>query len=171
MNVAPAKDQTMKTLVLMRHAKAEPDSGGDKARQLVPEGRQDAGRIGQFMLGEFGAPGSIIASDAVRARQTAEIVANALDVPDCLMLEPKAYTFEAEQLLAVLKAAPDVSLLLLIAHSPALEEMTGHLVGTSAAQVRLPPGGFVLLVFASDRWDAIEMDSARLLGLVTPASL
>jgi phosphohistidine phosphatase len=161
----------MKTLLLMRHAKAEPDAGDDKARQLVPEGRQDAGRIGRFMHGEFGTPGSIVASDAVRARQTAEIVANALGVPERLLFEPQAYTFEPEQLLSVLKRAPDVSLLLLIAHSPALEEMTGQLVGTSATQVRLLPGGFVHLTFASDRWDAIEMGAARLLGLVTPATI
>jgi len=161
----------MKTLLLMRHAKAEPDTGDDKARQLLPEGRQDAGRIGQFMRGEFGEPGSVVASEAVRARQTSEIVANALGVPDRVLLEPRAYTFEGGELLAVLRDALDVSLLLLIGHSPALEEMTAQLVGTSAAQVRLPPGGFMHLAFESERWDAIEMGAARLLGLVTPDTL
>jgi phosphohistidine phosphatase SixA len=58
----------MLTLLLMRHAKAEPDSGDDKARQLVPEGRQDAARIGALIRDVFGAPEAIIASDAVRAR-------------------------------------------------------------------------------------------------------
>lgn len=161
----------MKTLLLMRHAKAEPDAGDDKARQLIAEGRHDADRVGRFMAEEFGAPGSIVASDAVRARQTAEIVAEALGVPDRLMLDPMAYTFENEQLLAVLKAAPDVSMLLLISHSPALEDVTGQLVGTSARQVALPPGGFAHLAFESDRWDSVAVGSARLLGLVTPATV
>ena len=161
----------MRTLLLMRHARAEPDTGDDKARQLLPEGRQDAGRIGHFMHGEFGKPGSVVASEAVRARQTSQIVASALGVPDRVLVEPRAYTFEGDELLAVLRDAPDVSFLLLIAHSPALEEMTGKLVGTSAAQVRLPPGGFVHLVFESERWDDVEAGAARLLGLVTPATL
>lgn len=160
----------MKTLLLMRHAKAEPGSGDDKARQLVLEGRQDADRVGQFMRGEFGAPGSIIASDAVRAHQTAAIVASALGIPDRVRLDPRAYTFEADLLLAVLRAAPDVSLLLLIAHSPAVEEMAGQLIGTSSRQVRLPPGGFMRLAFESEGWEDIEPGTARLLGLVTPAT-
>jgi phosphohistidine phosphatase len=160
----------MLTLLLMRHAKAEPDSGDDKARQLVPEGRQDAARIGALIRDVFGVPEAIIASDAVRARQTADIVAEVLAASERITVNPDAYTFETEQLLSVLRDAPTVSSLLLIAHSPALEGMTADLVGTDAREVRLPPGGFAHLAFEREAWAAVETESARLLGVATPAT-
>jgi phosphohistidine phosphatase len=161
----------VKTLLLMRHAKAQPDSGDDKARQLEPEGREDAQRVGRFMRDLLGAPEAIVASDAVRAHQTAEIVAAALDASDRLTLNPDAYTFETEPLRAVLRSAPDVATVLLIAHSPALEGVTGQLVGTNAREVALPPAGFAHLTFETDDWAAIEPGSARLMGMVTPATV
>ena len=68
----------MKTLLIMRHGKAEDDSpDGDKGRRLTPKGERDAAFIGGRMAARFGGPDWVVASDAVRARQTAEIAANA----------------------------------------------------------------------------------------------
>ena len=166
----------MKTLYLMRHAKPVPETDDDKARPLTPEGRQDARRVGAFLRALVDAPDpipfpdAIIASEAVRARETAEIVAAELGATALLTIEPNAYTFKPEGLLPVLRDAPDVDAVLIVAHNPALEGVTVDLVGTHPVEVRLPPGGFVHLLLDVDTWTAVTTRSARLLGLVTPAT-
>jgi phosphohistidine phosphatase SixA len=71
-------------LSILRHGKAEPQShsGRDADRRLTPLGRAQAAYIGGlFALREAphtSPPRIVISSDAVRARQTAELVATAL---------------------------------------------------------------------------------------------
>jgi phosphohistidine phosphatase len=58
-------------LILWRHADAE-DGAPDLARKLTPKGRTQAARVAQWVL-SYVPPGfEVIASPAVRARQTAE---------------------------------------------------------------------------------------------------
>ena len=64
----------MKTLLIMRHAKSDypPDVRDDFDRPLNERGRKDLPRVAQ-LLATFGPrPDAILASSALRARQTAE---------------------------------------------------------------------------------------------------
>ena len=68
----------MKTLLILRHAKTQPDApGGDRLRNLTERGHRDAATIGGVINSLVGTPELIVTSDANRARQTAEIVAEA----------------------------------------------------------------------------------------------
>src|SRR5579875_651208 len=78
----PPYNPEMKMLVLMRHGKAEAhSSGSDKGRVLTERGRRQASAIARGIASAGQRPDRIVSSDAVRARQTAEIVAEALDPP------------------------------------------------------------------------------------------
>jgi phosphohistidine phosphatase len=69
-------------IYLLRHADAgDPEawSGPDDERPLSPKGERQAERLGKFLAGIRFRPDSIISSPKRRARQTAEIVASALD--------------------------------------------------------------------------------------------
>ena len=73
----------MKTLLIMRHAKSDypPDVRDDFDRPLNERGRKDLPRVAQ-LLATFGPrPDAILASSALRARQTAEGVVSLLDLP------------------------------------------------------------------------------------------
>jgi len=73
----------MKTLLVLRHAKSSWDDSAldDHERPLNQRGRRDAPRMGKLMR-EYGLiPDVVISSDAVRARLTAEALAEATGGP------------------------------------------------------------------------------------------
>ena len=61
-------------LTLMRHGIAESFAESDRARNLVPEGRRIVDALAAKLRDMGWAPGVIVSSPLVRARQTAEIV-------------------------------------------------------------------------------------------------
>ena len=61
-------------LTLMRHGIAESFAESDRARNLVPEGRRITAAVADLLQDMGWAPGVVISSPLVRARQTAEIV-------------------------------------------------------------------------------------------------
>lgn len=66
------------TLVLLRHAKAEPfGSGGDHSRALDGRGRKQAAAIGPQIAAAVGTPTLVLCSSATRTQQTWTIAANA----------------------------------------------------------------------------------------------
>ena len=67
----------MKDLLLLRHAKSswEDSELSDFERPLNGRGKRDAPRIGKLILKEKLTPHFIISSPALRARDTADIVA------------------------------------------------------------------------------------------------
>ena len=68
-------------LYLLRHAHAGNPSawdGPDAQRPLSQKGRRQAERLGSFLADRAFAPDAIISSPKLRARQTAQIVADAL---------------------------------------------------------------------------------------------
>ena len=70
----------MKTILLMRHAKAEPGVPGQKDfdRPLAERGDEDALRMGRALAKMGEVPDAIVSSPAARAKQTAEAAARAI---------------------------------------------------------------------------------------------
>ncbi|WP_028652192.1 SixA phosphatase family protein [Nocardioides halotolerans] len=64
----------MKTLVVMRHAKAEQSGASDIERQLTDRGLVDATEAGQWLANRGIEPDQALVSEAVRAQQTWEAV-------------------------------------------------------------------------------------------------
>lgn len=77
-------DRTRITLHLLRHAHAGDSTewqGPDEERPLTKRGRHQAERLGRFLVANAIRPDAIVSSPRVRAIQTAELVAEALDLP------------------------------------------------------------------------------------------
>jgi phosphohistidine phosphatase len=73
---------TERILVLLRHAKAEPQSGtADADRPLTSRGHADAGAAGAWLAGHGYRPELVICSPAKRTRQTWHAVALSLAEP------------------------------------------------------------------------------------------
>ena len=70
-------------LYLLRHAHAGNSAawdGPDSERPLSPKGRRQAETLGAFLADRAFAPDAIVTSPMLRARQTAQIVADALGI-------------------------------------------------------------------------------------------
>jgi phosphohistidine phosphatase len=118
-------------LHLLRHAHAgDPMKwrGPDAARPLSDRGRRQAERLGAFLAGAGFDPDTILASPRLRAVETAQLVAEALDA-DVTLCEALAGPLTLDVLDQVLTGAGDPARPLLVGHDPDFSELAGALTG------------------------------------------
>ena len=159
----------MKTLLILRHAKAESDgSVYDHERELTGRGERQAQEVGRWLRDEGLIPGAIVTSTATRARSTAQLAAAACgydgDVHATDALYGSVREVEISQMAAALyrlDASDDP--VMIVGHNPDLERLlfalTGaheHLSTASVAQVELDIA----------RWEDLEPTGAHLLRRV-----
>jgi phosphohistidine phosphatase len=163
----------MKTLLILRHAKTQPDApAGDHARELTERGHRNAAAIGAYIKTLAGTPDAIITSDATRALQTAEIVADAVGFRTPLTVEPRIYGADLNTLLALVRSILDeVDTAIIVGHNPGFEELAEALAGNQDEGVRLPTAGLALLEFDVERWDAARAGAGRLREVATPRTI
>jgi phosphohistidine phosphatase SixA len=154
-------------LHLLRHADAGDRStwsGPDDERPLSDEGRAQADRLGAFLRASGFEPDSILTSPRTRARETAELVAEYLgrSVSIC---EPLAEGPTLEELEALLSAAGDPRLPLLVGHDPALSELGASLLGLN--ELALKKGALLRV----DAVRPLAAGQARLRALIPPDML
>jgi phosphohistidine phosphatase len=156
----------MKTLLILRHAKAERDArGGDIDRRLTLRGKRDAAAIGAVMKSIALRPDQVITSTAKRAAQTAKRVARATGASSPRPL-PALYEADRESLLQlVANLSDDVACVLIVGHNPALEDLTNALVSESARVEHLPTAGLAHLEFGVSRWGDVRPGTAQLRGV------
>jgi phosphohistidine phosphatase len=124
-------------LYLLRHADAgdpqkwmEPDA----VRPLSRKGRKQAERLGAFLASVGFRPDVIVTSPKVRARETAEIVAEALKL-DVRHDDRLAFGLGLAQLGALLDEL-DVSSPLLVGHDPDFSDLLSTLCVASGATMK-----------------------------------
>jgi len=156
----------MKRLLLCRHAKSSWAEHGqqDDQRPLSARGERDAPRMGQRLAEHGTHPDLLVTSPAVRARQTAKLLADALGYPRAqIRLEPALYLADPATLLAVVADQDDgAACLLVVAHNPGLTDLANHLLPDLALD-NLATGGVVAISFEADRWAALATAPRQLL--------
>ena len=161
----------MKTLFVLRHGKAEPDSPeGDRARVLAHRGERDSRAMGQRLRELDPSIDLFISSDAARARQTAEIAAEAYGFDGDVAIEPDIYAAPLDTLIDVVRSLPDsASTAVIVGHNPGFEDLSTALAPDGTEPVRLPTAGMAHLEFpAADRWRDVREGKGRLVGVHTP---
>jgi len=144
----------MPTLVLLRHAKTEPQGADDHGRRLTPVGRADAEQVRRWLSDEGLVPDRVVVSTATRARETWELAA----VGDVTAEhDERLYEASPEELREVVaESGPDVRTVLLVAHNPAVERLAWELDDSDSARERtdrgMRPGG--VAVFSLADWSA-----------------
>jgi phosphohistidine phosphatase len=163
----------MKTLLLLRHAKAEAEAArGDKVRTLTARGCRDAATMGWYLRGRTHRPDRIMTSRARRARQTAAIVAAAAEFRGPVRAKRGLYYATPAALLRRVRRLPKkATCVLLVGHNPDLEELAALLVGPGSPVPALPTAGLLRLDFDVPRWRDIRPATARGGELQTPAAL
>lgn len=113
-----------RTLVLMRHARAEDAGASDSLRQLSSSGRRDAAAAGRWLAARGLRPDHALVSSAVRTRQTWE----QLCVGAGWSLEPELdrgmYEAGTEAALDLVRlVASEVSTLVVVGHNPTVASL------------------------------------------------
>lgn len=160
----------MKTLTLLRHAKsiqAQPELC-DFDRPLNHRGKIDAPEMGRRLAALNLHPMRIISSPAVRARATAEAVADAIGIPkQAIIWEAALYEASPEDLLSVLRRQPDSSAhVILVGHNPALTQLANAL--TRDHLDNLPTAGAYTLSLPHALWGEIALGSGTRLAYDCP---
>lgn len=163
----------MKTLLVMRHAKTQPDApNGDHARELTDRGHRDAPAIGRYIAETVGTPDAIVTSDARRAMQTAELVAEGCDFTKPLTVEPAIYGADSDALARIVRQLPDSSnCVVLVGHNPGMHQLIDLLSETALPMENFPTAGIVQLEHDSDDWQDVTPGSCRLRGFTSPKLL
>lgn len=147
---------TMKLLLILRHAKSswKDRSLDDHDRPLNKRGRRDAPRMGRLLRQEDLLPDLILSSTAVRARTTAEIVADTSRYEGALELTPELYGAEPEVYISLLgRLDDDYHNVMVVGHNPGLEQLLHTLTGTEES---LPTAALAKIELEIDAWSALD---------------
>jgi phosphohistidine phosphatase len=142
----------MKTLLVLRHAKSSRNDPAldDHERPLNERGRRDAPRMGELVRKHGLIPDLIISSDAVRARLTAEAVAEAARYAGEILHHPQLYPGSPADILSVLRTVPgNAETVMIVGHNPGLEQLVERLTGE---QRDLPTAALAQVALPIDRW-------------------
>jgi phosphohistidine phosphatase len=120
----------MMRLVLLRHAAAEAARPGlpDIDRALTPRGRDEALDAARCIAAARLRIDCLLVSPALRARETATLVAGELDISEPAHIESALYPGKPDELLQSLRlCAPGIGTVLMIGHNPGLSELAQRL--------------------------------------------
>ena len=109
-------------LYFLRHGIAAPRAdwqGDDSQRPLTVQGREEVVRMAGFLARLAPALDAIVTSPYLRATETAEIVAQHLNLQDKVVADERLEPgFDAGRLGKLLKKFPEAKALLLVGHEP-----------------------------------------------------
>ena len=125
-------------IYLLRHADAGDPTvfrGDDAQRPLSDKGRRQASSMGRFLNRRGFHPDVIVSSPKMRSRQTAELVAAALDTPVGLD-ERLGGPLDLDQLGDLVAALGGKRKVLLVGHDPEFSDLASELIGAPGLQLK-----------------------------------
>ncbi len=129
-------------LFLLRHAKTKATAG---ELELSAEGREQVTRLIQQMQKRDLVPSLILSSPLCRAKQTAEMVAEALDYSSIHMESWIGEGLPAERFLRELAVYQEFESVLVVGHEPDLSRMVEYLLSVQSGAVKFKKGTLVWL--------------------------
>ena len=159
----------MKTLLVLRHAKSSWNDPAldDHERPLNKRGRRDAPRMGELVRECGLIPDVIISSDAVRARLTAEAVAEAARYAGEILLDPRLYLACPADILSLLTTVREnAGTVMIVGHNPGLETLVEQLTGE---RQDLPTAALAQIGLPIEQWRDLKRSTrGTLVGLWRP---
>ncbi|MFT3738320.1 MAG: histidine phosphatase family protein [Breznakibacter sp.] len=164
----------MKRLVLCRHAKTETIYLGitDEQRELMPRGRTDAQLVAADLEEKGYKPQLMISSDAARAVQTAQIVAQTVGYPvEAIRYEHFIYHgYTTQDFLDFLATLDDaVDNVWVVGHNPDIAMLAMRLAPGDFS--RYPTSAVSVIAFDTLSWRDIEPKSGVLEYFMVPKLL
>ncbi|MFO1135445.1 MAG: histidine phosphatase family protein [Rhodoblastus sp.] len=169
----------MHRLVLLRHAKAAREAGGgDRERPLTRRGREDAARVGRYLVEEKLVPNLAVVSDAHRTRETLDCLMAETGRRFKTLIDPALYMAEDFILMAELHKTPElVQTMLVVCHNPGLAEFALRICGSGDQQalahmeMKYPTSGLAVIDLGDKPWANARWGDGRLERFITPSML
>lgn len=162
-----------KTLFLVRHAKSSWDNPllRDYERPLLKSGIERTKRVIRFLTSTEYRPDLIIASHAVRALETARLLASGLDYPNHeILIEPNIYYKDVSGLYDIVLALPDSKdAVMLVGHNPTMTQFANMFMDEKIDY--LPTTGVACIQFDADDWAGIPIAERKAIFFITPKIL
>ena len=154
----------------MRHAKAEAPGGlADFERPLAKRGLKDATKIGKLLKINNIHPHRFLASNAVRAQQTAELVREHSAYPGQVEYSENLYLCEPNVMIDTIKQTTEsFDSILVVAHNPTLEQVASQLTSAGKLFVEMPTACIIYLQVYAQDWGQIEPGRAVLKWMLAP---
>jgi phosphohistidine phosphatase len=130
---------TERTLVILRHAKAEPPEryARDVDRPLSERGHRDAAAAGAWLVDAGFVADLVLCSPAVRTRETWQEVGAKFDGEPAVVYETILYTGGTSDALELVKSTqPDAASVLVVGHDPTVSVLTRLLDPASVGGLR-----------------------------------
>jgi phosphohistidine phosphatase len=148
----------MKRVTLLRHAKARSDDASlqDRERPLNERGERDAPMMGRRLRAAGARPSLVVSSPALRALQTARLVAEQIGYPqEFIQREADLYLATPKEILQVLARQDNAfNDILVCGHNPGLLELANQL--TDAGMMNLPTCGLVVIEADITEWERLK---------------
>jgi phosphohistidine phosphatase len=158
-----------KHLLLVRHAEAASREGrqDDKTRELTPAGVKESLHLGAWLAENNFSFDLIVSSSALRAEQTASIVAEGMKLEQPkILLDDILYEASARQLLDHINNIEDAyGDVLLVAHNPAISYLAEYL--TKADIGDMLPCSAAIIKFDLPSWKLVSENTGALEKYVT----
>ena len=156
----------MKQLFLIRHGKATHELMPDIKRYLTEKGIKRTQKHAKILAEKTYKPDLIISSPALRAYQTAEILAKTIGYPsEKIEINPKLYFYPEEDLMNQIKEIPDTyNKVYLVGHNPIWTDLADQLSENGLWHLRT--SGVFGVEFDTDSWKHIFQSSRKDLILI-----
>ena len=152
----------MKSIYIVRHAKSswdDPDLS-DEERPLLEKGIKKTFKVIEYLNDHQIKTDLIISSPAVRAWETAKLIAKGIRYPeDKITRMHEIYPLDNELLLSELRGLSDrIQSVMIVGHNPGVTQLASYLAGKELDW--LPTSGIAAIDFSTDHWEKI-IDSER----------
>ncbi|RLD56821.1 MAG: histidine phosphatase family protein [Bacteroidetes bacterium] len=163
----------MKTLYIARHAKSSWDLSGisDHERPLIEKGIKRTRLIGNYLLQNNEKPDLIISSFAVRAYETAVLIAETLSYPtENIQVENNLYHSDVDILLDhIYSLSNSMNSVMMVGHNPTFTGFANYFLKNNIDW--LPTSAVVCIAFKTDKWEDIHHAKKSTKFVISPKLL
>lgn len=154
----------MKTLIIVRHAKAEvlPAHKTDFERRLTDSGKADAEKMAASLTQQIKCPSIFISSTAKRAFSTAKRFAAAFKLKEeGIIKEKKIYDASAETLIELVQLIDNKhETAIIFGHNPGFSQLAYYFSGNGA--IELPTCGVAIVEFDINDWQNVAYKNGKI---------
>jgi len=163
----------MKTIYIVRHAKSswERSDLPDEKRPLMEKGKKRTKKVIDYLHDQHVMVDYIISSHAVRAHETAKILAHALKYPaDNIKIDSHIYYASGDSLINQFYDLPDrYNSVMIVGHNPSLTDFVNQFLKEPVEN--LPTSGVVSISFDTDQWEKIPLAKRKTNFVLFPKEL
>jgi phosphohistidine phosphatase len=166
------EEVSMKKLYLVRHSKSSWDMEGidDIDRPLLEKGIQKSRKAVKFLNQQQVKIDRIVSSHAVRAFETAKLVAAGIGYPeDKIVVNPRIYGESIQPILDIIYSTDDsVESLMIVGHNPVITMLSNLFLRPGIDF--MPTMSIICVSFETDRWSEIPLAPRKNEFVMNPKS-